>query len=231
MTHEEMKDMYELYALGILDREEREEIDRHIADGCTECRAGVQRAALTNAVVLSFAPDVVPPKRVKRRLMAAVGVEPRSWSWLAWAAVSACLLVAVSWFSLESHRRSEELAAARRVLDIVNSPETKAVSFGAGPRGNIFVNPKSGVLLIATNLPKLNPGQTFEMWVIPKGGAPKPAGLFRPDATGQASHTLTGPVDISTLGAVAVSVEPESGSTAPSTQPIIVAPVPTAADR
>lgn len=225
MTHEEMKEMYELYALGVLDRDERAEIDDHLATGCEACRTSVQRAAVINSVLLTFVPEATPPKRVKKRLLAAVGMEQRSWGWLAWAATSACLLVGLTWFSLESHRRSEELTAARRVLDIVDSPETRAVSFGAGPRGNVFVNPKTGVLLIAKNLPRLEAGQTFEMWVIPKGGAPKPAGLFRPGANGTATHVFPGPVDVGATGAVAVTVEPEAGSAAPTTQPFIVAPV------
>jgi anti-sigma-K factor RskA len=219
LTHEEMKDMYELYALGVLEREERAEIDEHLSSGCDVCSRAMKHAALTNAVVLSFAPEVEPPKRLRKRLLAGVGVEPKSWAWLAWAAASACLLVGLFWFSLESRRQSEELAAARRILDIVNSPETRAVSFGAGPRGNVYVNPK-GVMLIATNLPALPPGKIFEMWVIPKGGAPKPAGLFR-----TSPHVLPGPIDMTNTGAVAVTVEPESGSDAPTSQPIIVAPM------
>jgi anti-sigma-K factor RskA len=103
------------------------------------------------------------------------------------------------------------------------------VSFGQGapqpPRGNVFVNPASGVLLIASNLPALESGKTYEMWVIPKGGAPKPAGLFQSDKQGNAVHLLSGPIDAAATGAIAVSVEPEAGSQAPSTTPIIVAPV------
>ncbi len=38
-------------------------------------------------------------------------------------------------------------------------------------------------------------------------------------------HSIEGPVDVETTGAVAVTVEPEAGSSAPTTTPIIVAPV------
>ena len=38
-------------------------------------------------------------------------------------------------------------------------------------------------------------------------------------------HILSGPLDVATLGAVAVTLEPEAGSSAPTTTPIIVAPV------
>ena len=63
-----------------------------------------------------------------------------------------------------------------------------------------------------------------QMWVIPKGGAPRPAGLFQSEG-GTALHILSGPVDLATLGAIAVTLEPEAGSQAPTSTPIIVAAV------
>jgi anti-sigma-K factor RskA len=103
------------------------------------------------------------------------------------------------------------------------------VNFGEGqpspPRGNIFVHSRLGVLLIASNLPPLPAGRTYEMWVIPtKTSAPRPAGLFLSDAQGSAINLL--PVPLDALYAVAVSVEPESGSPAPTN--IVIAPVPVA---
>ena len=66
-------------------------------------------------------------------------------------------------------------------------------------------------------------GQTYELWIIPKGGSPKPSGLFQSDARGSAMYLSPAPVDMSTLGAVAVTLEPEAGSAAPTSTPIIVA--------
>jgi anti-sigma-K factor RskA len=41
----------------------------------------------------------------------------------------------------------------------------------------------------------------------------------------RAVHILNGPIDLAMLGVVAVTVEPAAGSPAPTTQPIIAAPV------
>lgn len=223
MTHQEMQDMYELYALGVLEPSEKSEIDEHLSSGCEVCRSAVRKASLTNAMLLSFAPDAAPPGRLKRRVMASIGVERRNWSWLAWAAVTASLAVLAGWYASEARNSSAELAGARQLLEIIKSPETREVSFGAGPRGNVFVHPRSGVFLIARNLPKLESGKRFEMWVIPKGGKPVPAGLFDSDAGGAATHLRPGAVDLGSLSAVAVSVEPEGGSAQPTTTPILVA--------
>lgn len=239
---QEFRENFELYALGLLDPMEKAEIDAHLRSGCATCEAGLRDALAVNAILMSMAPDVVPPARLKRRVLASAGVQRMSWSWLA-ALAAACMLVVALWLSVQERSRASELAQARHTLIQVSSqrdlllqamsflddPSTVPVSFGKGqplpPRGNVFVHAKLGVLLIASNLPPAQAGETYEMWVIPKGGAPHPAGLFQSNGSGTAMHILSGPVDLATLGAVAVTLEPEAGSAAPTSTPIIVAPV------
>jgi hypothetical protein len=237
MTCEELKDLYELYALGVLEGEEKAEADAHIGRGCEVCKRSLNDALVINTMLLSSA-SATPSRRLKRRVMASVGVERTGWGWAA-ALAAACMLVVALWLSVQERHRASELADARRslmqisaqrdtmlqALSFLNQPETQHVGFSKGPHGNVFVNPRSGVLLISANLPALDPGKTFEMWLIPKGGAPRPAGLFQPTAPGSAFHLLPGPVDLSTLAVVAVTVEPEAGSASPTTTPIIAVPV------
>jgi anti-sigma-K factor RskA len=242
MTCEQLKDSYELYSLGLLEDEERAEVDAHLGRGCQECNQYLKDALAVSALMLSQAPDVVPPSRLKRRVLASVGVQRTGWTWLA-AVAAAAMLVVVLWMSFDRHTRETELADARRTLQatvaerdrlelafsFLNQPETRQVNFGDGqpapPRGKIFVHEKLGVLLIASNLPPLPPGKTYEMWTIPKGGAPRPAGLFQSDTQGTALHISSGPVDAASLGAVAVTVEPESGSSTPTMPLVLAAPM------
>lgn len=238
---DDFREDFELYALGLLDPPEKAEIDDHLRGGCATCEPALKNALAMNAIVMTMAPDVVPPARLKRRVLSSVGVQPMSWSWLG-ALAASCMLMVALWFSVQERSRSAELAQARRALIDVNAqrdrlmqalsflddPSTVPVSFGKGqpipPHGNVFVHSKLGVLLIAANLPTAQAGKIYEMWVIPKGGAPRPAGLFQSQG-GTAMHILSGPLDLGTLGAVAVTLEPESGSPAPTSTPIIVAPV------
>ncbi len=239
---QDFRDDFEFYALGVLDPEQKAEIDAHLRTGCATCEAALKDALAVNAILMTMAPDVVPPARLKRRVLASVGGQRMSWSWLA-AMAAACMLVVALWLSVQERSRASELAQARHTLIQVSSqrdrllqalsflddPSTLPVSFGKGqpapPRGNVFVNSNLGVLLIASNLPPARAGKTYEMWVIPKGGAPRPAGLFQSESGGTAMHILSGPLDAASLGAVAVTLEPEAGSPAPTSTPIIVAPV------
>ena len=240
MNCEDLKDAMELYALGLAEQDERNEIEAHLARGCETCRKNLGGALTLNAMMLASVPAVSPRSRLRRRIRAGFGVQPAGWGWLGALAAALMLVVAV-WLSIQERRRSNELAETRQNLirvtgerdqlaqafSFLNQPGTRQVNFGGAqpqpPRGNVFVNGRLGVLLIAGNLPQLAPGRTYEMWVIPKGGAPRPAGLFQSGSDGSARHLLSGPVDVASVGAIAVSVEPETGSQAPTTTPIIVA--------
>jgi anti-sigma-K factor RskA len=242
MKCEELEDLFELYSLALLEAEEKSEVEAHLARGCETCQKHLKDALAMNAVILASVPQTAPPSRLRRRVLAGFGIERAGWGWLG-ALAAALMLVVALWLSVQERRRENEVAELRRdaiqtraerdrllqAFQILNQPETKRVNFGEGqpspPRGNIFVHSRLGVLLIASNLPPLPAGRTYEMWVIPtKTSAPRPAGLFLSDAQGSAMNLL--PVPLDSLYAVAVSVEPESGSPAPTN--IVIAPVPVA---
>lgn len=241
MSCEDLKDMFELYALGVLEPDDKAEVEQHLTRGCETCQSHLRDALAVNALVLAAVGQTAPRSGLKRRVLAGFGIERPGWGWLG-AFASALLLIVALWLSVQERRREGELAEARRqviqitaerdrlnqVFNFLNQPETKEVGFGSGqaqpPKGNIFIHPRLGVLLIASNLPMLPSGKTFEMWVIPeKGSTPRPAGLFKDNGQGAGVNILSGTVD--SLYAVAVSIEPEAGAQTPS-DVILVAPVP-----
>jgi hypothetical protein len=241
MNCEELRDSFEIYALGLLEEGvEKDEIQSHLERGCSSCDASMKEALALQALFLSQAPEVVPPARLKRRVMGAVGVQPMGWTWFAAACAAAMLMLAL-WFNVVAGDRGRQLAEAREsltqteaerdrlaeVFQFLEEPETRQVNFGAPqtqpPRGNVYLHPRLGVLLIATNLPQLTPAQTYQMWILPKGGgAPQPAGLFQSSQAGSAIHTLPQVLNLGDVAGVAVTVEPAAGSVAP-TLPIIFA--------
>lgn len=243
MTCEELRDQYELYALGLLEDPERAELEAHLARQGDACIAGVRRARELVASIGGSLPLVQPPAHLRAKVLAQFGEQPKqSWSWTpVWVAVSAALAILAVWLDLgrreqtqlaasvrvEVQRKNAELARLNEALALMNDPAVKEVVFGAGapapPKGRVFVHPRQGVLLLAYNLPPAPAGKLYEMWVIPKGGSPVPAGLFQSEADGTALYLRRGAVDVATTGAVAVTLEAEAGAAAPTSTPIIVA--------
>jgi hypothetical protein len=245
MSDEERKEQYELFVLGTAEPEAAEEIRALLARGDAETIRGVAEARALVAALALTATEVEPPKRLKRRLMAAVRRdEPGipSWTW-AWATATAlALLVSLNFWQREQNKAQElaqireqlmesetRLAALNPILEFLNEPQLKITSFGAAqpqpPRGRILVSPQRGVLLVAQNLTPPPEGRTYQMWVVPKSGAPVSAGIFQPDAGGRAIHLNPQAIDLAKTAAIAVSNEPAGGSAAPTTTPFIVSPV------
>lgn len=247
MTCGELSEQYELYALGVLEEPELSELHAHLGRNCEVCTVEVRRAAARVSVFATLAPDVEPPKNLRGRVLASVGIVPQfRWNWMqTWATVAAAVVLALFWTehirrervrniafqdAMEQVKQSEtEAARLKDVLALLNAPDTivRVSSEGAAqpPQGKVFLNPNRGVLLLASNLPPAPAGKIYEMWVIPAGGRPVPAGLFQSESNGTAVHLQKGPVDVAATGAIAVTLEAEGGAPQPTSQPIIVAPL------
>jgi hypothetical protein len=238
MTHEELRGQYELYAMGVAEDPDRAEIRAHLESGCEVCVAEIKRAKQIAAMVGASAPLQTPSSQLRKRILAAAGYEQRNFGLAPWlGALAALCFVAAIYFggrersyieqmgNLRTQMRQQniELTRLSEIMAIMSGANTREVTFGAGPKGKVFVNPSSGVVLMATNLPPAPAGKTYEMWVIPKGAKPAPAGLFQSQPDGSALHVLTGPVDLTTLAAVAVTLEDAAGAAQPTSTPIIVA--------
>jgi anti-sigma factor RsiW len=104
----------------------------------------------------------------------------------------------------------------RRLAEIV-APGAKRFSI---PQGEIVA--ANGRMIIALrNLPALPAGKKYQAWTR-KRGAQKmtPGALFSPDSSGIAFVDV--PMPAKTIAAVAVSVEPATGSKAPTSKPTFV---------
>ena len=232
MSCDQLREHYELYALGIAEEPERGEIRDHLSRGCEVCGAAVKRALETTALLGATAPPAQPSSQLRRRILASVGFQRRGSGWFAaWAmaAALAAMFLLLIFVARDRGRYADEAVRARAALTILYAPGTVQASFGRPqtqpPRGTVFVNPSQGVLLIASNLSPTPVDKIYEMWLIPKGAKPIPAGLFQSKRDGQAMHVRPGAVDLAATAAVAVTVENEAGANQPTTTPVIVAPL------
>src|SRR5581483_2275420 len=206
MNCEELRDYYEMYALGVAEEPERDEIRTHLNRGCEVCMNGVKRAIEMAALLGGTAPAMVPPARLRRRILASVGFEQRGFGLAPFfAAATVMCMAAVYFFGRERESIAEigrlqkqlgtqtaEVAHLNEVLALVNGPDTVETSFGEKKpaKGKIFASPR-GVLLMASNLSPAPSGKMYEMWVIPKGATiPQPAGMFQSGSDGTAMHMM-----------------------------------------
>ena len=166
---------------------------------------------------------------------------PRWWQGLGWLAAAAMIVVvalvwnqnsrlkssAAAWAAISEQQRLE-LETARRVVDTLTASDALRVSvLPVGmkvppPSGKaIYSRERNALIFVASNLGPLPPQKAYELWLIPKQGAPIAAGVFKPDATGGATvinPPIPAGVEAKTF---AITIEPEKGSTTP-TMPIIM---------
>lgn len=241
MTCDELKDDYGSYALGSLEGEELAELRTHLERNCANCTAGVRDANSVVAALASSVKLVDPPKRLRKRVLAMVAPDA-SGSRMAWlfALTTALALFVASYIWLQNEQAHQQAVMAdgrfnklfadfarlNETVALLQDPAAKEVTFGKGASGRVVISPKHGVAFSGQNMAALAPGKTYEMWIIPKGGNPIPAGTFAPAADGSALHVAGGPVEIAAVAAVAISIEQEGGVNSPTKdQIIIVAPV------
>jgi anti-sigma-K factor RskA len=249
MTCDELRDDYELYALGLAEEPAVSEIRAHLNRNCPTCVPGVRSARELTTLIGASAPLAEPSARLRKRVLAIAGEQKSSrWNWSpVWAAVAAGAVIAAVLFNARAHRlaeelgrtdadlqrvvtesaaRSHELARLNEAFSILNQPDVRQVTFGGGapqpPRGRVFLDPKRGVLLLASNLPPAPAGKIYEMWVIPKGGKPVPAGTFQSLADGTAVHVRAVAVDVDKTAAIAVTLE-VAEATVPNLPPVFAA--------
>lgn len=239
MTHAEMDELYDLYALGVLEPELAAEIDEHLARQCAYCQEHIQEALHLNALLAGIAEPKQPAAALRHRILAAVSPvrQSRNLAPVVAGLAAACIaLLALSlWFRGEIGGMRQQLTAVRSerdqlraALEVMSRSETRSVQFGRAdnvPHGRVFVNRRGGLVFVASQLPQIAANRTFELWLIPHTGAPRPAGLFRPNASGNSVEVSSIAVDPSQTKAVAVSIEPAEGSSAPTTTPILVVPL------
>lgn len=75
MAHEQFEEAVPLYAIGALDRQERQALEAHLLTGCTTCRAALQEYQGVAAVLPYGLPPAAVPPTLGTRIMAAVAQE------------------------------------------------------------------------------------------------------------------------------------------------------------
>lgn len=200
---------------------------------------GVQQRFL--ARIANTPQQAAPVKTATREPVLVESKRGFGFGWLGWVTALAAMAVAF-YFGNHSFQMQQQLnkdrsdivqlsaqaARAQELTDALTSPAAKQVTLTetkqpAQPVGHATYLPSKGALIfVASNLRKVAPNKTYELWLIPANGkAPMPAGLFRPDATGSASVVLPQLPEGVEAKAFGVTIEDAQGSATP-TLPIVM---------
>jgi hypothetical protein len=240
MNCNELREHYELYAIGVAEEPERTEIRAHLERHCEVCMQAMKRAREVVALLGGAAPPAAPSAALRRRILASVGAEQRRFGWAPFLALALALsLFAAVYFGgrerdlanelarvrQQNSRQNAELTRVNQAFAILTGADTTVTTFGEGQpktKGKVFVSASQGILLIASNLPPAPSGKAYEMWIV-KGGKAQAAGMFQSAPDGSAMHMQSGAAR--QPDAVAVTLETEAGSDQPTSTPLFAAPI------
>ena len=245
-AHEQFAEDLALYALSVLQGEERVALEKHL-EGCAGCRSELERLRGDLALMALSTAGPAPPQRARQRLLEALAREPHRapvqrgwWTLVPWVAAAALALgLAAVWLQKsdlhrqmaglqsEAAQQRAELQRAREVVSTLTATDAMRVTLVVAktapqPQGKaIYVRDRSSLIFLASNFRALPAQKAYELWLIPTNGAPIPAGVFKPDAHGSAT-VINPPLPAGVEAkAFAITVEPEDGSSVP-TMPILM---------
>jgi len=241
--HEEIEELLAAFALGATDPEEDALVRAHL-DGCATCTSTVQRLRRALGAVPLAADTVSPPQRLRQQILEAAAaarpseiatprkarvlrlrpprtrIWPVSTGWRSAAAASAFVAFALGAGLGLGVGRS--LAPQPAPASSVTQYTLSGSGAMSGAQGRVYELKQQGLTLVEfSNLPDLEAGKVYELWLIPSQGQPAPAGVFKPDPSG--SHVVVLARNLQGLTALAVTAEAgPNGTSAPSQQPELV---------
>jgi anti-sigma-K factor RskA len=237
--HEQVNEMLAGLALGALNPDEEAEARIHIRE-CSVCAADLAAMSEVASALPLTVDEVEAPASLRQRVheisATDAGTKPApprivrffprprrpGYVGLTWAAAAAIAIGLVGWnVSLQRQlsQNSGELAQLR------NQVQHRAlVSPGNGNVGSIaYLAGDRLALLSLHGLTRPEAGKAYELWVIPTGDQPVPAGTFLPDEDG--NKLLVIPHQLAAGDQIAVTVELAAGSLHPTSTPVATAKI------
>lgn len=229
------------YALGALEAAEVAALASHLS-GCAACRAELAAFQRLGEGLLLALPPQAPRSGLRRavaaRLPGGRSAARRSrrlpaFSFARLAVGAAFLLLLginlLSVLQVQALRREQaemarQLESGQIAIGMLAYPETEMLPIsGEGVAGTLLANRQRKIAVLLTwDLPTLEQGQTYQIWLISPDGERVSGGLFLPQR--DQAYTLVvvqlsgPPGEYVGLG---VTVEPAGGSPAPTTPPVL----------
>jgi anti-sigma-K factor RskA len=238
------------YAVDALDADERQSFEKHL-EVCPECRAEVRSFSETAALMAEAQAETPPPSlrdsvlsgitsvrplppetapvtptedpastEVTRTTPATMRTLPRRLFPALVAASVAVILLAVGALVWQPWSGPESTSLADRIMAAPDAVSVTEPVPGGGELTIVRSASLKRAVMVGKDVPAPEPGTTYQLWLLQPGEGMVSAGLM----TDVAEPTvLTG--DAATAKAAAVSVEPETGSAHPTSDPLALFPL------
>jgi anti-sigma-K factor RskA len=199
----ELHDLTAAYALDALDPDEAEAYERHLSQ-CEDCRLQLAELNETAGALAFGTVAPAPPSRLRAAILEQAAAE-RS---------NVVPLLRRRWVA-----RGLAVAAAAAACIVVGFAVSSWSGGSSQPQSlSVMVLPNGSATIHVSGLPAAPSGKTYEAWIIPANGKPRPAGLF---SAGDTTVRLRGTVPRHAV--VAVTRERAGGVKAPTMTPILSA--------
>ncbi|MGH6690426.1 MAG: anti-sigma factor domain-containing protein [Gammaproteobacteria bacterium] len=232
MTEEHTPNVEDLaaYALESLESDERDRVERHVAE-CSTCApivAGYR--AVVGTLPVGLRPVPPPPRAWSTIRAAARPPQPRRRRWtraIAWPALAAAAASLLVWNVIlhgELARRSPGPAPGPDVEALSRRPGRLVIFAGTGVPGanaRLFVAVDGGGHLAVSGLRVLPRERTYQLWFVRKGDSAASGSTFTVDASGRAWAKVTVPAPFDAVRTIMVTEEPVPGSGAPTGQHLL----------
>ncbi|MDO8338593.1 MAG: anti-sigma factor [Microcella sp.] len=176
------------------------------------------------APVTSLAPAATPATDARPASPAEQKANARWFTRTSATLVAAAAAVALFFGGVVSANLFQPGDDAQQLAAIVAAPDVQTVAAPVTDGGSATLVSSESLGLSAMvfdGLPELSDDEAYALWYI-TDGEPTPAGLFTVEENGEVVQVLDGAFEAGTI--VGVTVEPSTGSPAPTTTPIVAIP-------
>ena len=226
-VHDNISSLIAAYAIGAVPEDEVAPIRAHILT-CEECFAEAESFAEVAAAMAELVEPVPLPEGFEETILTKVRAErpetsaPRERRW--WRARrpliagAAAVLVGVLGFTTVSYvgSRARQRQYQETVAALVHDPDAFTLT-GAGGAEAVLASTSTGSVLVAVDLGEAPAGRDYQLWLM-KDGTPSSAGTFD---VSDSVVIIEYDDPISGYDGAAVTVEPDGGSDAPTTDPVL----------
>ena len=239
---QEIRPLLAGYALGALDPEERDQVDRHLP-ACPSCRLALAEFTRVADGLLELVPPQPPPSAIRRRLEAQLGRQPDKPTagrprWAGWPRLALGLglaaLVGLNLLMLSNlaglagqvESLSRQVERNQTGLALMTYPTSHVVELqGESVFGTLVYDPGGRVVVVyAWGLPRLPAGQAYQAWFRQGDQDRVSGGLFQAqDPDSFTVIVLEAPEPVAAYAGLGITIEPAAGSPGPTSPSVFTA--------